>query len=323
MIDSYYFNSVNGDRRYDADDMAKLQKSLYTTGVIRNNGDTSFKVVAEGTSMRTKVQPGGAVIEGRFALNDDNIFLTHDAANATYDRIDLIVLRLDLSLSGRKIEAVIKKGTASATPVVPTLQVNNIIYEIQIAEVLITKGKSFIDASQVKDKRAWVSLASMDFLYAKILGNLYLETDKLRVKNNAWLSRSRNAFAGDTPHQAYGSAATRVTFPRIEVSDAAYELTDNNGVIKVKEDGRYIIMVNGQIERGIENHSFKIELYRKGSPYHTFGDYRISGIHDVHVNGAKITDLRANDTIEIWVTLNQKDADYKLPYVNLQVYKLG
>lgn len=135
-ITSGFFDSVNGDRTYDAEQMSNYFDGLVSNGVYENVGDRYL--VTAGTGLTVNVGSGRAIILCRWAKNDDTVTLALDPADATQNRIDAVCLRLDLT--ARAISLVIKKGTPAATPVIPEITRNENVYELYLASVLIPRG---------------------------------------------------------------------------------------------------------------------------------------------------------------------------------------
>ena len=70
-----------------------------------------------------------------------------ETADSNYNRIDRVVLRLNLSSSKVSIE--LKKGTLASNPVAPVLQRDNIVYELSLAQILVGKDNTL----RVTDER--------------------------------------------------------------------------------------------------------------------------------------------------------------------------
>jgi hypothetical protein len=147
---SSFFNSVNGDRQYDAEQFAEYFRQFLTSGLYHKNNQPSLKV-RQGTGLQTILESGSAFIEGYMYRNTDDIVFTHDAADVTNPRIDRIILRLDRSANARYIKAFVKKGVPSSNPQPPTLQRDSIVYEISLAQVRINAGATTI--SSITDER--------------------------------------------------------------------------------------------------------------------------------------------------------------------------
>ncbi|WP_137744831.1 hypothetical protein [Robertmurraya siralis] len=143
------FNSINGDRRYNAPWFASYFATFIGNGVFPNPS-TGMQVIA-GDGMQTVIKAGKAWINGYYAVNDDDYIMQHDIADGVLKRIDRIVLRLDFSL--RELIPQLKKGAFASNPVAPTLQRDADAYEIALADVLINNGAISITQANITDLR--------------------------------------------------------------------------------------------------------------------------------------------------------------------------
>ena len=117
-ITSGFYNSVNGDRVYDADQFGSLFDGIIAEGIFPNVGDKFF-VRPVGNSMGVYVGTGKAWLNKRWVENAGDETLTIQAANASLDRVDAIVLTVDSSKAVRGAKLEVIKGTPAATPVPP------------------------------------------------------------------------------------------------------------------------------------------------------------------------------------------------------------
>lgn len=140
------------DRAVDSAFLRRFYKAYWDDGVFYKPS-TSFAVTATGTGMNVQVQPGMAQVQGAFCLEDTVQTLPIAAADASLDRIDSIVLRLDLSLDKRDISLAVVSGVAAVSPVAPTLTRNNTTWELGIANVLVSAGAGVITQRDVEDTR--------------------------------------------------------------------------------------------------------------------------------------------------------------------------
>lgn len=148
-IRSGFFNSVNGDRKYKAENMAEYWGSLVGNGV-HPEPETGLKVVSND-DMTVTVKPGKAWINGYFMKNDDNYTLDIDVASGILNRTDRVVVRLDKS--DREIRLEIKKGEEGSETDALELQRDADAYELGIAEISVRAGAISILQSDVKDTR--------------------------------------------------------------------------------------------------------------------------------------------------------------------------
>lgn len=148
-IYSGLFNSVNGDRKYNAWWFAKYFSTFIGNGVFPNPS-TNLQVV-ENENMTITVKPGSGWINGYFIYSDNDHVLQHDLADGVLKRIDRIVMRLDYS--SRQIEIVVKKGPFGSNPVSLELQRDADAYELALADVLINNGATQITQANITDLR--------------------------------------------------------------------------------------------------------------------------------------------------------------------------
>jgi len=149
MVRSGFFNSVNGDRKYDSKRFAEYFASFIGNGVFPNPS-TGLQVISNN-DMTVTVQAGRAWINGYILINDDDYILTLNPADGVLNRIDRIVLRYDTA--DREIRIEVKQGTFASSPVAPALQRDADAYELGIADIAINKGAISISQANITDLR--------------------------------------------------------------------------------------------------------------------------------------------------------------------------
>ena len=150
-----FFNSAPGDERWHyASDFADYFGSVLSSGLISNGEAVGLQVTVNSGTMTTSVNVGRAIIKGYSYENTTPLALTHSIPEQTLDRIDRIVLRLDLKNASRFIKVFVKEGVSALEPIPPTLQRDQYIYELSLAQVRIRKNTSSIVVSDIKDERA-------------------------------------------------------------------------------------------------------------------------------------------------------------------------
>jgi hypothetical protein len=148
-IKSGIFNSVNGDRKYKAEDFASYFAMFIANGVFPNPS-TGFQVIANG-DMTVSLKAGQAWINGYYITNDADYNMTIDVADGVLNRIDRVVLQLNYL--NREITPIIKKGTFASSPVAPTLKRDADAYEIALADIYVGKGVLSITQTNITDLR--------------------------------------------------------------------------------------------------------------------------------------------------------------------------
>ena len=134
-----YYNSLNGDRKYNAETMSQYFAGLYKRGVLQNYKNKF--VVKAATGMKVIVPTGKAYFsDGKWIENTADIIFTLDPSDVILDRIDSIVLRNDKRESMRKPDIVLKKGTPATNPVAPGISTeDSSIEEMLICNIRVPK----------------------------------------------------------------------------------------------------------------------------------------------------------------------------------------
>lgn len=149
MEKSSFFNSNNGDRKYDASAMAEYFASVIGNGVFGAPADGL--AILPAANGNVAINAGAAWINGYHYQNTARMVLEMATPDGVLPRIDRVVIRW--SFSGRYIRAFIKTGTAASTPVAPALQRDSGVYELGIADILVPKGAAEILATNITDLR--------------------------------------------------------------------------------------------------------------------------------------------------------------------------
>lgn len=135
----------NGDQEYGQEEFNRYFDNIYESGVSVNS-DNSMTLNVTASGMNILVSAGFAIVKGFYLYNDSTKTII-ETADPNYKRIDRVVLKLNLGSSKVSIE--LKKGTPSSSPVAPALQRDNIIYELSLAQILVSKDNTL----RVTDER--------------------------------------------------------------------------------------------------------------------------------------------------------------------------
>ena len=110
-VSSGFFDSVNHDRLYNADQVSSMFDGLILDGVYENMGD-AFAIDAYPDAENTViVGTGRAWFDHTWTLNDTQYALTLDPPSDSMSRIDAIVLDVDKTLEVRNNTIKLIKGT--------------------------------------------------------------------------------------------------------------------------------------------------------------------------------------------------------------------
>ena len=147
-IKSGFFNSLNHDRVYDADDINSIFDGIITDGVFGNIGKRF--AVTPGSGMSVNVGTGKARFHQIFVENDANLVLQIPQSDVLLNRIDAVVIRVDRTMSGRTGNIVVLKGMPSQNPIAPTLSNDNQIWDMPIAYINVKANVNKVNSSDIQ-----------------------------------------------------------------------------------------------------------------------------------------------------------------------------
>lgn len=145
-----FFNSLNGDRKYDADQMSEYFDGLVSNGVYENVGGALQ--VLTGENMEVNVSTGRAIINSKWLKNDAVLTLNISQSHPTLDRYTAVVARLDIT--NRLITITTKDGTPASEPLKPTMQNDSLAVELCLAYILVKAGATSISQFYIEDMRS-------------------------------------------------------------------------------------------------------------------------------------------------------------------------
>ncbi|WP_236884028.1 hypothetical protein [Clostridium botulinum] len=237
MEKSFAFNSINGDRRYKAEDFASYFASFIGNGVFPNPS-TSLQVIANN-DMSVTDKPGKGWINGFYYQNTDDFILKLDVADGVLNRIDKVVLRLDFNK--RSINLYIKKGVFASSPVAPTLQRDADAYELGLADVKVNAGVIKITQADITDLRLDKNLCGIvhgvvDQVDITTIFNQYstrfkIKSEEFEKEFEAWLKTLKDVLGEDTAGNLL-NLITKNTESIKEINTQLANITTKQGELK-------------------------------------------------------------------------------------------
>ncbi len=202
-VSSGFFNSLNGDRKYNAAQMSAIFDGLIIDGVFASIG-TAFAVKAAG-GLTVNVGIGKAWFDHTWTVNDSILPMTAPEAEVLLDRIDAVVLEVN------GMESVRNNNQADITPMVGTEStpfVTGILQTISLDELL---GKWQDELDRFTDARSkevddWIAQEESDFTawFNKMKADLQQEQTVLdqwiaseQADFLAWYNQMKDQLSGD------------------------------------------------------------------------------------------------------------------------------
>jgi len=146
-----FYNSVEGDRVYNADDMEEWLRPFFVTGVF--NGQMQ---VTANDDMSVTVAPGYTNINGKVKRFPNNLVLDLETASGTLNRIDSVIVRRDDT--ARDIDIIVVKGGYAEHPTPPELVRTGGKYDLKLCDIYVAAGAIEITQEDITDTRADSSL---------------------------------------------------------------------------------------------------------------------------------------------------------------------
>ena len=262
-ITSGFYNSVNGDRVYDADQFGSLFDGIISEGIFPNVGDKFF-VRPVNNTMGVYVGSGKAWLNRRWVENAGDETLTVQAANASLDRIDSVVLSVDTSKAVRAAKFEVIKGTAAATPRPPLIASKGEKKYLVLANIKFVKNSravipenitNFVGSSLTPYVGGPTNTINLDALQTKLQGEFNTWFDSVR-------DALQNAGGNTSTDVANLKASDNSQNARIQVIENRVDSTET-GITKINEkftnSGSLYGMVNNT-NVGVHN-----SLYRGAS----------------------------------------------------------
>lgn len=141
------------DREYSAAVFAHYFSLLVKNGVFPDPSTGMQVKASSNPDMHVSVQPGSGWINGYYiTVPDDNPeVLTVPIANPSLSRIDSVIM--GLNFVDREIQLYIKSGAVSASPIPVSLQRDNDLYELELAQISVSAGVASIVQANITDMR--------------------------------------------------------------------------------------------------------------------------------------------------------------------------
>ena len=142
-----FYNSLNGDRKYNAIQMGRIFDGLISDGVFATVGNALIVKAANGNTVN--VDTGKAWFNHTWTVNDAILPLELPEADILLDRIDAVILEVNASSMVRQNTIKFLKGTASSTPVRPSLENSEEVHQYPLCYIYRKYGATAITQADI------------------------------------------------------------------------------------------------------------------------------------------------------------------------------
>lgn len=149
---SGFFNSVNGDRLYNAQQMSAIFEGLITSGVYESVGNKL--AVQPNSGMTIQIATGRGWFAKHWVSNDSEYLITLEDSDVLLNRYCAVCIRSDDTDSVRDAAPYLKYSEFATEPVKPAMTRTETINEYCLAYIYIKAGTTAITAADIEDTRA-------------------------------------------------------------------------------------------------------------------------------------------------------------------------
>lgn len=143
-ITSGFFNSINHDRLYDAEQLSSIFDGIINDGVFESVGDAFLVSPNSELNDSIVVGTGRAWFDHVWILNDAQYNVTLSPPSTIYKRIDAVVLDVDKRDSVRAATISVVEGTPALEPDPPVMLNEELHKQYPVAYITMPPGESDI-----------------------------------------------------------------------------------------------------------------------------------------------------------------------------------
>lgn len=219
-----FYNSVNGDRVYNADQMSSIFEGLISDGVYESIGNKL--AVQPNNGMTIQIATGRGWFGGRWVNNDTPHLLTLEASDVLLNRWVAVCVRSNNSDGVRATEPYLKYSSFATNPTKPTMERTDTVKEYCLAYIYIKAKATAITAMDITDTRQDKSLCGwVTGLVDQITPDTLYE--QFTALFNEWFSGIQDIIDENVETMLVNALPTSVT---VELPKSGWTLTD--GVYK-------------------------------------------------------------------------------------------
>ena len=194
-----FYNSLNGDRKYNAKQFGAIFDGVIRDGVYSSIGGRMV-VNASGSGFQVNIQTGRAWFNHTWTLNDTVYALTLPNPEPLLNKYVAVVLEVNEEQAQRRNSFKYVAGTPATNPAYPTLTNTSTIHQYPLAYCLIKAGATKITQSEIRNMvgtsacpyvTGVVSSFNIDELIAQWQSQW---NDSINAKNTQW----NNMITADT-----------------------------------------------------------------------------------------------------------------------------
>lgn len=151
-----FFDSINKDRLYTAEEMNRPYKRVITNGVFatpQGTPSTDLQVLSASDGMKIIVKKGEGLFGDKWFENSSDFTIVVPNNANVVPRRDSVIVQVDTRSSGRIGSIVYREGTPASSPVPPSIGTVDGVIEYRIANIYVASGATAINQDAIVDLR--------------------------------------------------------------------------------------------------------------------------------------------------------------------------
>lgn len=286
-----FYNSLNKDRVYNAEQMSSIFNGIITDGVFASIGGSLMPIA--GTGMQVVVKTGKCWFNSTWTLNDALLPLDIPAADVSLTRIDAVVVEINSAVSTRANTIKVIKGTPSANPAKPALVNTETLHQYALGYVTVGAGVTSITADKIEVN---VGKTTCPFITS------VLQQTDITALFNQWDAEFNTWFA-NIQSQLSGDIAANLQRQIDELKDARN--------IKISSECANILNIdsNSSVDDGLKSLGIKTNMLVQGSVTlklkvvdqsgHPVSGVQIANMFSINPGDTPLTDINGKLTAYI------------------------
>lgn len=151
-----FFDSVNKDRLYTADEMSRPYKRIISNGVFatpKGTPSTDLQVLSAANKMNIIVKAGNGLFGDKWFENSSDLIVTVPSNTNIVPRSDSVIAQVDKRQNGRIGSIVYREGVPATNPLPPNIGTVDNVIEYRIANIYVAAGATTINQDAIVDLR--------------------------------------------------------------------------------------------------------------------------------------------------------------------------
>lgn len=249
-----FYNSLNGDRKYNATQISEIFDGVIEDGVFKNIGDCFAIKENSGTSVIVK--SGKAWFNHTWTLNDSDLPVECGESEVVLNRYDMIVIEVDSSNATRNNTIKFVKGTPANTAKKPTPVHTDSLNQYVIGYIYREAGSTSIKQSDIEYN---VGKSDCPYVIAATqsvdIDQLFLQWD---AQFNRWFDNLKVQLSGDVAANlqrqidAIITDISGMTFLQIPISQNEYGDFVGEVLIGLPDDNKQYCPVGWYVSLGLQ-----------------------------------------------------------------------